>query len=520
MQSKVTVVGDGCLDPCEALFGVSCDQLEWDYLKASNTGAHDRFGSSIALSGDTLAVGALWEDGAVTDGDVDQSSDSAPRSGAVYVFVRSDGVWSQQAYLKASNADAHDQFGVSVALSGDTLVVGAWLEDSAAKGVNGDQTSNTSSGSGAVYVFTRSGEAWSQQAYVKASNTGAHDFFGCSVALSGDTLAVGAYGEDGCGTGVNGDQNLNGCGHVGAAYVFTRSGVEWTQQAYLKASNLHAAARFGASVALSGDTLAVSAPGDSSGATGVNAEQFSNSALESGAVYVFTRSVGTWSQQAYVKASNTDEDDWFGSSVALSGDTLVVGAPGEDSAATGVNGDQGNCVPVALTGDTRAVVAPGEASTAINVNVDPISDCTPNVGAVYVFTRSGCVWSQEAYLKASNESSQFGCSVALSGDALAVGAVGERSTAMGVNGDQNATGASLSGAVYQFTRNGDVWSQQVYLKASNTDANDRFGSSVSLSGDTLAVGAFWEGSDATGVNGDQSSNDLVNAGAVYITRAP
>ena len=144
-------------------------------------------------------------------------------------------------YIKAGNTGAYDNFGYSVALSSDgtTLAVGASGEASAATGINVGQSDNTASNAGAVYVFTRSGTAWSQQAYIKASNTGGGDRFGGSVALSSDgsTLAVGAYGETSAATGINGDQSDNTASNAGAVYVFTRSGTAWGQQAYIKASN-------------------------------------------------------------------------------------------------------------------------------------------------------------------------------------------------------------------------------------------------------------------------------------------
>ena len=146
-------------------------------------------------------------------------NNSAFDAGAVYVFVRSGSTWTQQAYLKASNTGINDQFGNSVALSGDTLAVGAYKEDSPATGVNGDQAECCASDAGAVYVFVRSGSTWTQQAYVKASNTDARDAFGTSVALSGDTLAVGATGEASAATGINGDQADNSASVAGAAYV-------------------------------------------------------------------------------------------------------------------------------------------------------------------------------------------------------------------------------------------------------------------------------------------------------------
>src|SRR5207244_2147045 len=153
----------------------------------------------------------------------------------------------QQAYLKASNAEANDFFGASVAISGDTIVVGATSEDSNATGVNGDGGNNSEVNSGAAYVFVRSGATWTQQAYLKASNTGGSDFFGGSVAISGDTIVVGATSEDSNATGVNGDGSNDSELNSGAAYVFVRSGATWTQQAYLKASNTGGSDFFGGS---------------------------------------------------------------------------------------------------------------------------------------------------------------------------------------------------------------------------------------------------------------------------------
>ncbi len=294
-------------------------------------------------------------------------SNSAAEAGAVYVFTRDGaGVWSQQAYIKASNTDAGDEFGCSVALSGDTLAVSAPFENRAATGINGDQSSNSAAGSGAVYVFTRNAGVWSQQAYIKASNTDAFDEFGTSVALSGDTLAVGATEDRSAATGIDGDQGNTG-DENGAAYVFTRDGAGvWSQQAYIKASNTDDGDHFGLSVALSlsGDTLAVGARFEDGAATGIDADLFDHRAADAGAAYVFTRdAAGVWSQQAYIKASNTDAEDEFGVLVALSGDTLAVGAFGEDSAATGIDGDQSN---TGFSGTAVAIHAFGSDPNAIN----------------------------------------------------------------------------------------------------------------------------------------------------------
>ena len=444
------------------------------YLKASNTGGGDSFGYRVALSGDTLVVGAGSEDSSATGLNGDQSDNNTYNSGAVYVFTRTGAGWSQQAYLKASNTSAQAYFGSSVALSGDTLAVGA----------SGEGTTR----SGAAYVFTRTGATWSQQAYLKASNPETFDNFGLSVALSGDTLVVGAYQEGSSATGVNGDGTNNSASGSGAAYVFTRAGSTWSQQAYLKASNTGIEDQFGYSVAVSGNTLVVGAWAEDSSATGVNGDQANDSAGQSGAAYVFTRTGSTWSQQAYLKASNTGSgvtlvSDAFGASVAVSGDTLVVGAPFEASNATGVNGNQANN--------------------------------TAQSGATYVFTRTGTTWSQQAYLKASNTGAgdKFGESIALSGDTLMVGAPYEDSNATGVNGDQTNNTARANGAAYLFARTGATWSQQAYLKPSNFAGY--FGVSVAVSGDVLVVGANAEASAEKGVDGGQSSQGAPGSGAAY-----
>src|SRR5262249_32447715 len=147
----------------------------------------------------------------------------------------------QSAYLKASNTDAQDRFGFSVALSADgtTLAVGADLESSAATGVDGNQADNSALNAGAVYIFTSVGTTWDQQAYLNSSNTNAGEWFGFSVTMSadGNTLAVGAFDEASSATGINGNQANNAAANAGAVYVFSRSGTTWAQQAYIKASN-------------------------------------------------------------------------------------------------------------------------------------------------------------------------------------------------------------------------------------------------------------------------------------------
>ncbi|MFW5444007.1 MAG: FG-GAP repeat protein, partial [Methylococcaceae bacterium] len=458
------------------------------YLKASNTDSSDVFGLSVSISGDTLVVGAFGESSNSTGVNGNQSDNSAKDSGAAYVFIRRGSTWVQQAYLKASNTESGDLFGISVAISGDTVVVGAEGEKSNSSGVNGNQNNNSIKSAGAAYVFTRRGGTWAQQAYLKSSNPDANDLFGNTVAISGESLVIGALLEDSNSTGLNGNKNDNSAKDSGAAYVFIRSGSTWTQQAYLKASNTDAGDIFSSSVAISANTLVVGSEGESSNSNGVNGDQSDNSANYSGAAYVFTRNGSTWTQQAYLKASNTSILNSFGNSVAISGGTLTVGAPGESSDSTGVNGDQSN------------------------------NSILTSSGAAYVFTRMNSIWAQQAFLKASNTgfNDQFGESIAISGDMLVVGAINESSNSTGVNGDQSDNSREEAGAAYVFSRSGSIWSQQAYLKASTIDFPDEFGISVALSGNSLVMGAQGEDSSSTGVNGDQTDNSAQAAGAAYV----
>ena len=310
-------------------------------LVASDAEAGDRFGYGAAIDGDTLVVGAPYED---TGGS---------STGAAYVFTRSGTTWSQQAKIQSSDIAAGDKLGWSVAIDGDTMVVGAGYEDN---------TGGTDAG--AAYVFIRSGTSWSQQAKLVASDAAASDYAGWSVAIDGDTLVVGAYGED------------TGGSSAGAAYVFTRSGTTWSQQAKIQASDAQANDQFGGSVAIEGDTIVVAARLEDTGASAA------------GSVYVFTRSGTSWSQQAKIQASDAAGGDYFGEYVAIGGNTLVVGAYREGAGGT-------------------------------------------DAGAAYVFTRSGTTWSQQAKLVASDAaaSDYFGVSVGIEGDTILVGAYGKNSGA-------------------------------------------------------------------------------------------
>ncbi|MCB9902771.1 MAG: FG-GAP repeat protein [Planctomycetes bacterium] len=461
------------------------------YVKASNSESGDQFGWSVGVSGDLVVVGAPGEGSNATGVNGNQSDNSAPQSGAAYIFERVGGAWIQQAYLKPSNTDPGDLFGSSVAISGELVVVGAYAERSNATGINGNESDNSAGTSGAAYVFQRVGGVWSQQAYLKASNAAAGVAFGWSLAISGELVVVGAALEDGSSSGVNGNQNARGAGASGAAYIFERTSGLWSQQAYLKASNTDQGDQFGSSVAVSGELVVVGAPGEDGTAMGVNVDETGNSRTNSGAAYIFERAAGVWSQKAYVKSSNADVDDLFGASVAISGELVVVGAWHESSNATGINGNES-------------------------------SDSASHSGAAYVFERIGGVWGQQAYLKASNTDAddEFGLSVAISGERVIVGSWHESSNATGINGNEADDSAFSSGAAYIFERIGGLWSQMAYLKASNTGTWDQFGHAVAISGDLVVVGAHFESSNATGINGNQSDDSSDVAGAAYVFELP
>jgi hypothetical protein len=306
-------------------------------------------------------------------------------------------------------------------------------------------------------------------------------------------LAVGEYREGSTSTGINSVPNTLGSAN-GAVFVFRNMGA-WVQEAYIKPAITHDTDEFGISVALSttGNMLAVGAVYESSSATGIGGDASLTNAPNSGAVYTFTRAGTVWSQQQYFKASNTQAAAGFGDAVSLSasGFELIVGSPSEASAATGINGNQS---------DTSATQA----------------------GAAYVFTFNGTVWSQAAYVKASNTVAQgnFGVAVALAPDAksFAVGAFGDASSATGIGGNQQDSGAAKSGAAYWYSLTSGTVAQTAYVKASNTRANAMFGSSLALSynGAVHAIGAPGDSSGATGVDGDQTSTSAMNSGAVYV----
>jgi hypothetical protein len=381
-------------------------------LTAADGAAYDWFGYAVSISGDTLVVGAQQ---ATVGHNWNQ--------GAAYVFTCNQGgadAWGQVTKLTASDGAADDGFGYSVSVSGDTLVIGA---RGAAVGGHGAQ--------GAAYVFYRNqggADAWGQMAKLSATDGTPLDYFGWFVSISGDTAIIGAPYAD-----------VDGHAAQGAAYVFSRhqGGTHaWGQVARLTAPDGAAENWFGASVSISGDTLVVGAHG--AAVDGSNGQ---------GAAYVFARDQGghnAWGQVARLTAVDGAPLDWFGWSVSISGDTVVVGAP---YAALGGHAAQ---------------------------------------GAAYVFARNqggADAWGQVAKLSAADGTAYdfLGISTSLNGSVAMVGAHG---AAVG--------GRDWQGAVYVFYRNqggADAWGQMARLTTPDGAGLDQFGWSISISGEVVALGA-------------------------------
>lgn len=488
------------------------------FVKAYANGREHGFGSSVAIAGNVLVVGSPYDDTCVNgvvmgtavpvlevgpDGPTGYTGDSCSNTGAAYVYRRSGSTWAEEAYLKGADSDPDPMstgdsdemlFGSSVSISGNTIVVGAPGESSNTTAVINGPTAGagdiSAQGAGAAYVFFYNGSAWVQQAYLKAPDAAVAYKFGDAVAVDQDTIVVGSL-----------DANIGG-----SVYVYTRSGSSWSHQQTLSAPNVEMSDQFGYAVAVSANTLVASAVAEDglsplvhgpSGPTGTNDN---DAAIGAGAAYVFTRSGSVWTHQAYLKAGNVADQQAFGDSVSILGETIVVGAPGESSS----------------------------QNTVLNGPTGPTDTTAASSGAAYVFVRTGGVWEQTAYLKASNagDGDNFGSSVSLSTDKVLVGAPGEWSLSTdiitgptGGSGSEDDSGYAV-GAAYVFDRDGSgLWSQAAYFKAFNAEDNDSYGACVALSAKTSVVGSSYESSAGIGVVSGPTgptNNDMQWSGAAYV----
>ncbi|MBP9664959.1 MAG: VCBS repeat-containing protein, partial [Pyrinomonadaceae bacterium] len=344
-------------------------------------------GTSTAISGNTMVAGA--------------PSVGTLSVGAAYVFTRNGSSWGLQQKLTAADGIAGDEFGISVGISGDTIVVGS------------DRDDETATNQGSAYVFTRSGSTWTQQQKLIASDAAAEDRLGFSIAVSGDTVVVGASLDD-----------APGQTNQGSAYIFTRSGTEWSEQQKIVAADGLKDDEFGNSLAIQGNTVVIGAYRDDV------------AAFDSGSVYVFTRTGTTWALQQKLTASDGSLLQQLGYSVAFDGETVVAGAHFDDTP----NSDQGSAYVFTMAGTVwsqqqKLIASDGAQadlfgqSVGISGNalvVGAMQDDAPavNQGSAYVFTRTGTVWGGQQKLLASDGVLEdwFGAAVAMAGNTVVVGA--------------------------------------------------------------------------------------------------
>ncbi len=385
------VLALGATRTCSA----QCILNELTKLTAADASTNDEFGCSVSMDGDTVIIGAQRDR-------INQSNDA----GSAYVFIMSQGIWNQQAKLVAFDVTASDNFGSSVAVLGDTAIVGADGKDLPA------------TNAGAAYVFIRSETTWSPQAKLVAPDAGSLDRFGCSIAIENDIAIIGA-------TGANGVSS-----NSGAAYVYVRTGTNWTQQAKLISPDGQAGDQFGCSVALSGNTAIIGA--------------YSDDGLD-GSAYIYIHTGSTWTQQTKIKVPDSQH---VGISVAVSNNTVVIGANFSD---------------------------PGGRF---------------NAGLAHIFVRDGISWAMQATLAPNDPATNdyFGSAVALSGDVAIIG-----------------SNKLPEGNAYIFSRDSTTWSQRAKLDATVPAFSSFSYQAVALSGDLCIAGAQQD-----------DINGMGNAGSAFI----
>ena len=418
--------------------------------------------------------------------------------------------WPQATKVVATNRGEYHQFGTATAISGDYAIVGAVGDNSDATG------GNPKNGAGAAYIFKRNGSTWARESKIVASDRDPSDYFGGSVAISGDYAVVGAFAEEADATGGNVKS------FAGAAYIFKRTGTTWTQEAKIVPSDRSGYDFFGKSVAISGDYIIVGAA-QKLNATGTNPT------FSSGAAYCFKRIGTTWTQEAKVVSTDRAFEEYFGESVAIDGDYAFVGAFQNTTDATLANAKTGAGAAFIFkrTGTAWAQEAKIVASdrgtqdyfgqnVAINgsyavvgVSLEDEDAAGANTksaaGSAYIFKRTGTTWAQEAKIVATDRAinAYFGSSVGISGDYIAVGANGEKQDTVGANTKSGA------GAAYLFKRTGTTWTQEAKIVAADRADNAFFGAAIALSGTDGLVGASNEKNDVAGVN------PFASAGAAY-----
>ena len=438
-------------------------QINWDYIEsgkehnfeippdATNHGPYDfdsvmHYGQ-FAFNGDTgmptitvLNPNECWQDR------IGQRDHLSVGDGAVLEALYGAGPLRETQKLTAPDGTEEDRFGVSVGVESDAAIIGACWD--------------TPHGpySGSAYIFSNINGVWTAQAKLTASDGDSRDYFGYPVSISDDVAIVGAPGDE---------------YSRGAVYMFAREGDSWIQVVKLVASDREHGDNFGYAVAVDGNAAVVGAYWD----------DHDWDSREEGSAYVFERVGGVWSETAKLTAFDPLEGDWFGYSVSISADTIVVGARGREAAYVFTrdgndwspqqmllpsDGEAGGFgISVSIDGDTAVVGAPFD------------DDNGANSGAAYVFQRTGGTWSQTQRLRAADaaEDDRLGFSVDLDGRTIIAGAIGDDASA---------------GSAYWFKQVEDTWVQERKLRASDGAAGDWFGVSVSVSDGTALVGSQWD----------------------------
>ncbi len=416
----------------------------------------------------------------------------------------------------ASDRGAEDWFGSSVSISGDYAIVSAAFED---EDVAGENTLNDA---GAAYIFKNNAGTWSQVQKIVASDRSTNDWFGFgnAVSISGDYAIVGAYLED------EDEMGVNTLADAGSAYIFKNNAGTWSQVQKIVASDRSADDNFGFSVSISEDYAIVGAHRESENEAG------EVTLHEAGSAYIFKNNEGTWSQVQKIVASDRSANDWFSTSLSISGDYAIIGAEREDENATGgiTISEAGSAYIFKNNAGTwsqvQKIVAPERGirdrfgfSVSISENYAIVGayredeDITEgnyleNAGAAYIFKNNEGTWSQAQKIVAADREDEdnFGWSVSTSGDYAIIGAHNE---------DHDTTGTNYlnrAGAAYIFKVSEGTWYEAQKVVASDRGADAWFGWSVSISGNHAIVGAVLEDGDATG------ENHLNNAGSVYILK--
>ena len=432
-------------------------------LAAGDRQSGDQLGFAVAISGDEIIAGAPTHNA------------GGRASGAAYIFERNEEAkWVESGKLSDGETASEDQFGTAVAISGNIAIAGA------------QQADDVAPNAGAAYIFERGGVLWLQRGKLIADDGKAGDLFGNAVAISGDTILIGAPGVDDAGP------------EAGAAYIFVKAGEEWIQQAKLIGADLEIFDRFGSTLAIHENTAVVGAYGKDELST------------DSGAAYVFVRNGAAWTQQAKLTHRNAVPGDHFGFAVAVYGDNALIGVPRSDAAGP----DSGIAYLFTRNGgawrqDRQFIPSDISIGDEFGYAVDLVEGAAiigspkenrnqEDMGAAYVFVETRDAWAQQAKLTATDAEAgdEFGISVALYEDTAIVGAWKDNHPL--VDSGADPTLEIDKGSAYSFLRDGLSWVEKRRISASDTNRSDLFGASVAIKGSFAIVGA--SGSDSAGAN--------------------